>query len=190
MSAELTKYYRAIGVYDVNINSLPKKSLESLIDTINGKNVVISSDIYLPLAYHYDANAEYHLALKFYTLYIKTNKNGAVYNKIGTLYYKNGKYDDAKFFYSLGCDLGDISSICNMGNVYFREKNYEFAKKYYSIGANLGSHDAVSNLGKVYEKEGNFDMALKHYAAASEHGNLVAKKKLEILKSILKNFDY
>lgn len=89
---------------------------------------------------------------------LKENPSVEMFNKLGLVYLKQGKTEDAKnaFLSALKLDPVNIDALNNLGLLYFNLKDYDKAIKFFSdaIKRDNSSAEAYYNLGNTYYKLG------------------------------------
>lgn len=107
--------------------------------------------------------------------------SGETLNGLGTLYYKNNDYENAKKYYIMGIEKGDSYAMNNLGALYFKNNDYENAKKYYLMAIEKGNSLSMNNLGILYYKNNDYENAKKYFIMGIQKGNRLSMNNLGIL---------
>lgn len=115
---------------------------------------------------------------------LKQNPNSAeINNKIGVVYARYGKYNEAVAFFEKAASLKKnyFSPYNNMGNIFLLQKNYEKALSSYLKSEELNPNDAYLkiNLAIIYKNLGKDDKVNEKY-----------KKAVALLPSLEKEYAY
>lgn len=108
-------------------------------------------------------------------------ENEAKWSLLGYIYANKADLIDAKKFFLLAAEKGQLDSIVNLGILYKREQKYIEAKKYFSIAAKKGRVDSMVYLAMLNAEQKNHDEAEKYFLMAVNKGNIQASYYLGML---------
>lgn len=110
---------------------------------------------------------------------------------MGVEAYQNKNYDEAKKYWLMAAEQGDIEAQNNLGFMFYNgngvQKDYTEAARYWRLSAEQGNAEAQYNLASSYENgEGvptDFAEALKWYKKSAEQGYASAQYALGCIYS-------
>lgn len=132
---------------------------------------------------------------KIYELFILDKidekcKDSVYYVNLGFYYDIKKDVDNAKKYYEMASELGNIDGIRNLGNFYYYKEDYDEAEEQYNKGIELGDKYAVSNMGVLYYcKYNNIDMAIKYWEMAIKLGDIVSMFNMGVLYETINDID-
>lgn len=81
------------------------------------------------------------------------NKDNLINNILGVYYWNENRYDTAKKYFEIGCNMNDPICIFNLGLYYDEiQGNIPFAIDYYKSSLKLNYYYAASKLSEIYMK--------------------------------------
>lgn len=93
------------------------------------------------------------------------------YTILGHIYFKEGNSDEAKRYYMLAIEKGNVLAMLNIGFLLYNDGNKEEAIKYYDMAIKNGCKNAIFGLAKLYQDDGDRNKAIIYYEMALKVGD-------------------
>lgn len=173
-----------------NNNKQAEKKLQSII-----RKYPNSQTAHKKLAELYEKENNIEEAIREYEISIDNDYNEKIYTKIGSLYEKIGRNENAKTIYEFIVKENpkNYEASMNLGNVLYNMNEFKYAIQVYNTLLNYypTDYDIYYSLGMTYTMINDFQKAKENYQMAAQINSLQYNSKyaLGVLSLIFEELD-